>query len=128
MSNAEIAASELRRPPGSADRQDHERRAPRLNPPTASGRCMSSQMLNDVIRDEVQRTRLSDLRSRSQSPADLGGSRLGILGGDLLTATKIHRFRTTSTLKTTARHPAQHRQDGEPALTGLEPPAQDVGL
>src|SRR4051794_18404969 len=37
-------ASELRRPPESADRQDPERSTPRLNPPTATGRCMSSDL------------------------------------------------------------------------------------
>jgi hypothetical protein len=40
----DLAASELRRPPDRAGRQDPERRTPRLNPPTASGRCMSSQL------------------------------------------------------------------------------------
>src|SRR5690349_6628240 len=36
------SASELRRPPETAGRQDPERRTPRLNPPTVTGRCMSS--------------------------------------------------------------------------------------
>jgi hypothetical protein len=38
------AASELRRPPKTAGRQDLERRTPRLNPPTVTGRCMSSHL------------------------------------------------------------------------------------
>src|SRR3954452_24078010 len=44
MSNTANAASELRRPPESVGRQGHERRTPRLNPPTATGRCMSSDL------------------------------------------------------------------------------------
>ena len=39
-----FAASELRRPPEPASRQDHQRRTPQLNPATVTGRCMSSHL------------------------------------------------------------------------------------